>query len=540
MSYNYEFPYVDPNRHNSDWEINKVKELDARVTAAEKEIADFESAMKADWADYQDKINNQIDDFTGGMISQWNAYKAQLGTDWANYQQSINAQWAQYKTDTDADIASWKAGAIGDLDAWKTATTADLATWKQQANTDIANWEAATSASLDADFAQYRQTTDSAITAWESATSANLNKLMDDYKALINGEWAQYKTDTDADIAAFKSSVNVSLSGMDNRITAMQTAITTLQSDWATFQTTIQGDITTFENNVNSALSSMRQDMADFETDINAKISTQNAQIASMQTAVNNIPTSVNTAVDNKFNSLTPPYSSVGVMWQNYHSYVGKRYQGITGDVTGILCGTIPQAMQDAVELELGITINNYVYASNYSGIINALNGSSMLNVVFIGNDFNGGEHRSYINSKKPMIVVGWGQSNNRPMAFLHAMMALSSANDFFMYDTSGLRYGNETLSSTIIQSGYTVAYVRVQLGRGEVRITANVPPSGMTFDGLWLSTALTRLVVGYRWPNAVFAGLLVAWSANNSLTLTPTDATANVYTDAIFGLDYV
>lgn len=344
MAYNYEWPYVDPNRHNSDWELNKVKELDARVTAAEQEIADFETTMKTDWAEYQNQINNQIDDFTGGMISQWNdykqemnqswttyqnslnaswaayqtklngdwdAYKAQMGTDWENYQQTINAQWAQYKTDTDADIASWKAGAINDLNAWKTATTADLTAWKQQANTDIASWEAATSASLDADFAQYRQTTDSAITAWETATSANLNKLLDDYKALINGEWAQYKTDTDADIAAFKSSVNVSLSGMDNRITAMQTAITTLQSDWATFQTSIQGDITTFENSINSALSSMRQDMTDFETDINAKISTQNAQIASMQTAVNNIPTTVNAAVDNKFNNLTPPYTTI-------------------------------------------------------------------------------------------------------------------------------------------------------------------------------------------------------------------------------------
>lgn len=29
MAYPYEYPYTDPNRHNSDWAINKVKELDA-------------------------------------------------------------------------------------------------------------------------------------------------------------------------------------------------------------------------------------------------------------------------------------------------------------------------------------------------------------------------------------------------------------------------------------------------------------------------------------------------------------------------------
>ena len=27
MAYNYEYPYTDPNRYNSDWLLNKVKEL---------------------------------------------------------------------------------------------------------------------------------------------------------------------------------------------------------------------------------------------------------------------------------------------------------------------------------------------------------------------------------------------------------------------------------------------------------------------------------------------------------------------------------
>lgn len=29
MAYNYEYPYVDPERYNSDWLISKVKELEA-------------------------------------------------------------------------------------------------------------------------------------------------------------------------------------------------------------------------------------------------------------------------------------------------------------------------------------------------------------------------------------------------------------------------------------------------------------------------------------------------------------------------------
>lgn len=31
MAYNYEYPYTDPNRYNSDWLLNKMKELEGRL-----------------------------------------------------------------------------------------------------------------------------------------------------------------------------------------------------------------------------------------------------------------------------------------------------------------------------------------------------------------------------------------------------------------------------------------------------------------------------------------------------------------------------
>ena len=31
MAYNYEYPYTDPNRYNSDWLLNKIKELEGRL-----------------------------------------------------------------------------------------------------------------------------------------------------------------------------------------------------------------------------------------------------------------------------------------------------------------------------------------------------------------------------------------------------------------------------------------------------------------------------------------------------------------------------
>lgn len=35
MAYPYEYPYTDPNRHNDDWAIGKIKDLLSRVEALE-------------------------------------------------------------------------------------------------------------------------------------------------------------------------------------------------------------------------------------------------------------------------------------------------------------------------------------------------------------------------------------------------------------------------------------------------------------------------------------------------------------------------
>lgn len=57
MAYNHEYPYTDPNRHNSDWEINTVKELQqkvaefdvlaAQIIAALQKVEGFDSRLTA-------------------------------------------------------------------------------------------------------------------------------------------------------------------------------------------------------------------------------------------------------------------------------------------------------------------------------------------------------------------------------------------------------------------------------------------------------------------------------------------------------------
>lgn len=49
MAYNYEYPYVDPNRYNSDWMLTKMKELEGQINAIISGLPD-PSASDSMWA----------------------------------------------------------------------------------------------------------------------------------------------------------------------------------------------------------------------------------------------------------------------------------------------------------------------------------------------------------------------------------------------------------------------------------------------------------------------------------------------------------
>lgn len=41
MAYNYEYPYVDPNRYNSDWMLNEIKMFGDRIVAIDKNLPEY-------------------------------------------------------------------------------------------------------------------------------------------------------------------------------------------------------------------------------------------------------------------------------------------------------------------------------------------------------------------------------------------------------------------------------------------------------------------------------------------------------------------
>lgn len=97
MAYNYEYPYVDPNRYNDDWLLNKMKELDinlkeledravAKATENALKYVDEETAkIKSDFDELENDFNqtvtelrNNYESFSSNVTSQIYLFDSRL------------------------------------------------------------------------------------------------------------------------------------------------------------------------------------------------------------------------------------------------------------------------------------------------------------------------------------------------------------------------------------------------------------------------------------------------------------------------------
>lgn len=77
MAYNYEYPYVDPNRHNSDWLLNYVKEAKAFLEKCKDELDNL-AKKDLELQAQIDKLQYWIDNFDSELIAE--AVKKWIGT----------------------------------------------------------------------------------------------------------------------------------------------------------------------------------------------------------------------------------------------------------------------------------------------------------------------------------------------------------------------------------------------------------------------------------------------------------------------------
>lgn len=64
MAYNYEYPYTDPNRYNSDWILSKMKDIEARLDGiVEETVRQTKIYVDEQLEFYRDQVNDVIAQF---------------------------------------------------------------------------------------------------------------------------------------------------------------------------------------------------------------------------------------------------------------------------------------------------------------------------------------------------------------------------------------------------------------------------------------------------------------------------------------------
>lgn len=240
MAYNYEYPYCDPHRYNSDWLLKTTKETQERMTALEQKEADFENNINAQWTLFKENTITEL--------NQWKT----------TTEQSFNDS-----------IKLWENATIDNLNTWKSATERDL-------NQSILAWERETISNLN---------------NWKSDTLTDWQNKYNDFTTSINSQFNAFKNEITKDYNDFTSSITTQFEGfkttINNNIQALQDSFNTLQAD-----------ITTFENNINSQIQTLRSDITSFENDINNKIADQNAKIRDMQAQLDNVPDQIRSELE--------------------------------------------------------------------------------------------------------------------------------------------------------------------------------------------------------------------------------------------------
>lgn len=97
MAYNHEYPYTDPERYNSDWILNKVKELEARIVGIQDEIF----ARAKIYIDEQlQPYQRQIDE----LKSDVNRFKLDVETAISDFTASITERQAEFEALVNAQV----------------------------------------------------------------------------------------------------------------------------------------------------------------------------------------------------------------------------------------------------------------------------------------------------------------------------------------------------------------------------------------------------------------------------------------------------
>lgn len=96
MAFNHEYPYTDPERHNSDWLLNKVKELEASIVGIEEDLLarakEYIDEQLSTYIQEVQAIRRELTEFESTINSDFNRFKTEVTTNQSTFENLINAR----------------------------------------------------------------------------------------------------------------------------------------------------------------------------------------------------------------------------------------------------------------------------------------------------------------------------------------------------------------------------------------------------------------------------------------------------------------
>lgn len=95
MAYNHEYPYTDPDRYNSDWLLNKMKELELEIEGIEERILEASKEyIDGQLDEYKQEvaaIREELTQFEGLINSQFSIFRSSITEQQADFEAQVNS-----------------------------------------------------------------------------------------------------------------------------------------------------------------------------------------------------------------------------------------------------------------------------------------------------------------------------------------------------------------------------------------------------------------------------------------------------------------
>lgn len=183
MAYNYEYPYVDPERYNDDWALGKIKELDDRMSEVEAAEKAFEEQITTEFNNHKQEVQQMIENFESNILDELDGWKAQV-------EQDISGWEAQAEADLLLKFNQYTAQADSKYNAFVQEVDSKITSFENEVNTKLTSMQNTISEQSNV-ITTFTQSITNEMTQFQTTVSNSLTQIreeMTEFESDINGK----------------------------------------------------------------------------------------------------------------------------------------------------------------------------------------------------------------------------------------------------------------------------------------------------------------------------------------------------------------